>query len=824
MAYFHGKNIDPMIDLQQEIFRVGISKYCQKKKKVNKLSKSKQWLCNPDTTDGTKNISKLVSALEKHLNLKPDDVGMGYDTLNAVELYRNQVEKMWRMTYLGGTCMRKTDFAGWKPSEGTELRCTWDGNCRTGEQCRIPRDSDGSASTEFFCTDVQETFVPATGQQFRASQTHGNGSLQRDRMDNLIMPIFCAYFKHGARLDENDMESDHGVQNLHNMLPVMYPELYPMQEDTISKTTRWKDEKLFADFLVSVWEEERSLQELFEKKTRLFFTQFEPEKQFCEDPSKVVGSVVNANDSIALDCDDQNLESAIAEHVRVFATRREAGDALLRRQYKGKDLGDVDLEDTTENARYDNLDASTLGMGDLSVNIYGNGGENGMAILTTHDLLSMPPDMIISGGLKEAFDAAANASLKKSCSNTDKGCCGIHELQWQRITGFTGGNQGIVGFCTPDTNPLQMQSLKTIRRVGNPPPPKDGYMCELQKKGEPAGKENSFTGVIPLGNDVFMELTLNAHYDRKSSIKADALTYKVVFRSNKALNAAVAALRRDMSPVCAPILVMSRPIRELLFAALAAYYCDPKDEKMERGKFEYARNEIEAFVRNFKWGGMAEAWKKRNKDTGIAGTALNVAEMVLFFDAFNPMPWSDNVGGHLLAMKLGTKTPMNPAAAGKLLAKKLLMRTLAEKKLIDHTGYANIIIEATATKDVMKPGSNACKIMSGFTRATAMSEHDVPAGDQLQMALDSVHVLTSDEVDWGVTAQIEMITGTGGEMPGMLGGSGVAANVYLSHSREVACDGRTEDDRGRATEAANLARANAGRANMGPRVRKSSSN
>ena len=140
-------------------------------------------------------------------------------------------------------------------------------------------------------------------------------------------------------------------------------------------------------------------------------------------------------------------------------------------------------------------------------------------------------------------------------------------------------------------------------------------MCQLQKKGEPAGKENSFTGVIPLGNDVFMELTANAHYDpataalssaknavRKSSIKADALTYKVVFRSNKALNAAVAALRQDMSPVCAPILVMSRPIRELLFAALALYYCDSDDRKMDRGIFQRARDEIAAFVRNFKWG------------------------------------------------------------------------------------------------------------------------------------------------------------------------------------------------------------------------------
>jgi hypothetical protein len=110
--------------------------------------------------------------------------------------------------------------------------------------------------------------------------------------------------------------------------------------------------------------------------------------------------------------------------------------------------------------------------------------------------------------------------------------------------------------------------------------------------------------------------------------------------------------------------------------------------------------------------------------------------------------------------------------------------------------------------------------MSGFTRATEMSENDLAAGDQLTMALRSSHVLTSDEVDWAVTAQIEKIIGVGGEMPGILGGSGVAANTYLSSSAEVACDGRTEDDRGRATRAADLARANAGRANMGPRVRK----
>lgn len=131
-----------------------------------------------------------------------------------------------------------------------------------------------------------------------------------------------------------------------------------------------------------------------------------------------------------------------------------------------------------------------------------------------HTILSLPPAEVM-GSLDAMMDDLTDAGnefkenkmAQKGCTPTKDGCCGLQKVSLTGTIGVTVGDSG-VGFCTPDTNPLQVTRAKAIEWEVDETATKAGGVGAIKERkgycflgnGNWQPREITVTGVIPLDN------------------------------------------------------------------------------------------------------------------------------------------------------------------------------------------------------------------------------------------------------------------------------------------------------------------------------------
>jgi hypothetical protein len=131
-----------------------------------------------------------------------------------------------------------------------------------------------------------------------------------------------------------------------------------------------------------------------------------------------------------------------------------------------------------------------------------------------HTILSLPPKEVM-GSLQAMMDDLTDAGnefeqnkmAQKGCTPTEDGCCGLQKISLTGTIGVTVGDSG-VGFCTPDTNPLQVTRAKKLEWEVDETATKAGGVGAITERkgycflgnGKWQPREITVTGVIPLDN------------------------------------------------------------------------------------------------------------------------------------------------------------------------------------------------------------------------------------------------------------------------------------------------------------------------------------
>jgi len=87
--------------------------------------------------------------------------------------------------------------------------------------------------------------------------------------------------------------------------------------------------------------------------------------------------------------------------------------------------------------------------------------------------------------------------------------CGVQEIEFEGTIGFTFGSSD-VGFCTPDTNPLQMTYVSGFKYVKEVHQYAGGKECVLKKE------KNDDVFTVTLSGSTYLGLDLGWHYDSVS--------------------------------------------------------------------------------------------------------------------------------------------------------------------------------------------------------------------------------------------------------------------------------------------------------------------